>query len=96
MDVLLIVSLFNFDYGIGGILTMLVFYIFRQKPLVSIIVNGCILAIPFLYGGEVPLFGWMIDIQGFAVLALIPILKLCFIQNRMIITHRFNSQKTSA
>ncbi|MEG0712764.1 MAG: TraX family protein [Niameybacter sp.] len=73
VGVLAIVSIFNFDYGISGVLLMVFFYLFRQKPLLSILVTGCMLATPFLSGGEFSLFGWMIDIQGFATLALIPI-----------------------
>lgn len=73
ISVLLIVSLFNFDYGINGVALMLVFYIFRQKPLLSILISGMLLGLHALSGGSLSLFGLMIDIQGFAVLALIPI-----------------------
>ena len=65
IGVLLIVSLFNFDYGINGVATMLIFYIFRQKPLFYILINGMLLSTPLLFGG---------DIQWFAVLALMPII----------------------
>lgn len=70
---ILIVSVFNFDYGINGIMLMLIFYIFRNKPIYSILFGTALLASPFLYESTegINIFGRIFDIQGFSVLALI-------------------------
>lgn len=72
---ILIVSAFNFDYGISGIMLMLAFYIFRNKPVYSIVVGTVFLASPFLYESVhgINIFGRIFDIQGFSALAIIPI-----------------------
>ncbi|MEG2081960.1 MAG: TraX family protein [Oscillospiraceae bacterium] len=72
---LAIVSFFNFDYGINGILLMMMFFIFREKPYISILACTVMLGSAFLSPDPdgLNLFGRMVDIQGFAVLALIPI-----------------------
>lgn len=72
---LLLAGLITFpDYGMLGVVTVLIFHIFRKQPIAQLL---CMIALHiFGYEGQVfPLFGGAVEfpIQGFAVLALIPI-----------------------
>lgn len=60
----------NIDYGISGILLIIVFYLFRNERKISIAFSAIMLAAPFFNSGELSLLGRSFDIQGFAVLAL--------------------------
>lgn len=70
---ILIVSMFNFDYGIYGITIMLIFYIFRNNYSLAIIVSSVYMVMPFFTSSEVSILGYSVGLQGFAVMALIPI-----------------------
>ncbi|MGL5255391.1 MAG: TraX family protein [Proteocatella sp.] len=70
---ILTVSMFNFDYGIYGITIMLIFYIFRNNYSWAIIVSSLYMVMPFFTSSEVCIAGYSLGLQGFAVMALIPI-----------------------
>ena len=67
------VCMFNFDYGIYGIIVMLIFYMFRNNYIMAIIVSTLYMSIPFFTSNDVSLLGFSFGLQGFAVFALIPI-----------------------
>lgn len=67
------VCMFNFDYGIYGIIIMIIFYLFRNNYIWAIVVSSIYMSTAFFTGSEVSILGLSLGLQGFAVLALIPI-----------------------
>lgn len=67
------VCMFNFDYGIYGIIVMIIFYLFRNNYFWSIAISSIYMSTTFFTGSEVSVLGFSLGLQGFAVLALIPI-----------------------
>lgn len=78
LALILLGSILTFpDYGMMGVMTVIVFHVFRNVPGAKIGQLAMMVAIHiFAYEGQViPLFGGAVEfpVQGFAVLALIPI-----------------------
>lgn len=78
LALILLGSILTFpDYGMMGVMTVIVFHVFRNVPGAKIGQLALMIAIHvFSYEGQVlPLFGGAVEfpVQGFAVLALIPI-----------------------
>ena len=72
----LLLSVVGFvDYGLMGVLTVILFYLCRFLPLSQLLqLMGMIcLNIVFFKGQTIPLLGFDFPVQGFAVLALLPI-----------------------
>ncbi|WFD08671.1 TraX family protein [Tepidibacter hydrothermalis] len=67
---LLVVGLFNFDYGIDGVILMIVFFLCRNNPIISATIIGVLLSIPFFLGNDLMILGVSIGKQGFAILSL--------------------------
>lgn len=67
------VCMFNFDYGIYGIIVMIIFYLFRNNYFWSIAISSIYMSTTFFTGSEVSVLGFSLGLQGFAVLSLIPI-----------------------
>ena len=67
---LLAFSLLPLDYGFDTVLLLSSIYLLRDKFLLSLIVTSIILAIPFLSGGDINIFGFALGMQGFAILAI--------------------------
>ena len=63
------------DYGVMGVLTVVLFYLLRDFPLARLaqLAAMVLLNIVFFKGQTIPLLGFDFPIQGFAVLALVPI-----------------------
>ena len=63
------------DYGVMGVLTVVMFYLLRDFPLARLaqLAAMVLLNIVFFKGQTIPLLGFDFPIQGFAVLALVPI-----------------------
>ena len=63
------------DYGVMGVLTVVLFYLLRNFPLARLaqLAAMVLLNIVFFKGQTIPLLGFDFPIQGFAVLALVPI-----------------------
>ena len=63
------------DYGVMGVLTVVLFYLLRDFPLAWLaqLAAMVLLNIVFFKGQTIPLLGFDFPIQGFAVLALVPI-----------------------
>ena len=63
------------DYGVMGVLTVVLFYLLRDFPLAWLAQLAAIvlLNIVFFKGQTIPLLGFDFPTQGFAVLALVPI-----------------------
>lgn len=63
------------DYGVMGVLTVVLFYLLRDFPLARLaqLAAMVLLNIVFFKGQTIPLLGFDFPTQGFAVLALVPI-----------------------
>lgn len=63
------------DHGEKGVLTVVIFYLFRSFPGARLLqlVSMVLLHVVFARGQTIPLLGFHFPIQGFAVLSLLPI-----------------------
>lgn len=63
------------DYGMMGVLTVILFYLFRGFPMARLLQLAAmvLLNVVCFKGQTIPLLGFSFPIQGFAILALIPI-----------------------
>lgn len=67
---ILLACLIDVSYGINGILLMIVFYLFRNKKYLSIIVSSILLTIPYILGADFYIGKLGLDFQIFAILSL--------------------------
>lgn len=69
---LLIAAFGNLSYGIDGVILMIMFFLFRNKPAVSATIIGLLLVGVFFIGSshDFTILGLPMDIQGFAILSL--------------------------
>lgn len=63
-------SVINTEYGLYGILLVVLFYIFRDSKILSIISIALYLSSSFLNGNDLFILGYGLNVQGFAILCL--------------------------
>ncbi|WP_343209932.1 TraX family protein [Anaerolentibacter hominis] len=68
--VIFIVCWFNFDYGINGIVLMLLFYLCRKNRYLSLGLVTLFFLPPLFAPGQISLFGYSFDMQFFQILSL--------------------------
>ncbi len=65
-----VISCWNFDYSANGILLMLIFYLFREKPWIGLGLNLLFWLPCLMNGGELAIGAYTFDRQIFAALSL--------------------------